>query len=91
MARFIPFVRTFAPIIAGVVKMDNRKFTLFSIIGCFLWVYIMLIGGHYLQKIILEQSGFDLKKHLEVIVIGIIFISTAPVMLKMFFGKSKNQ
>ncbi len=86
-ARFIPFIRTFAPIIAGIVQMNRAKFSFYNIIGCVAWVFSMLIGGHYLQKIILSSFGFDLKKHLEVIVIGIVVITTAPVIIKMFFRK----
>ena len=87
MARFLPIVRTFAPIVAGIVQMDKKKFMSFNIIGCFAWVYSMLIAGHYLQTFILNQFQYDLKSHLEVIVIGIVFVTTAPVILKMIFGK----
>ena len=90
MARFLPIVRTFAPIVAGIVKMDRKKFFSFNLIGSNIWVFSMLIGGHYLQQIILNQFGFDLKKHLEVIVIGIVFVTTAPVVLKLVFGKKKK-
>jgi membrane-associated protein len=90
MARFLPIVRTFAPIVAGIVQMDKKKFMSFNIIGCFAWVYSMLIAGHYLQTFILNQFNYDLKSHLEVIVIGIVFVTTAPVILKMVFGKKKS-
>jgi CRISPR/Cas system endoribonuclease Cas6 (RAMP superfamily) len=49
----------------------------------------MLIAGHYLQTFILNQFQYDLKSHLEVIVIGIVFVTTAPVILKMVFGKTQ--
>jgi membrane-associated protein len=90
MARFLPIVRTFAPIVAGIVQMEKKKFFFFNIVGSLLWVYSMLIGGHYLQKIILNEFGFDLKKHLEVIVIGIVLITTAPVLMKILFNKKKK-
>ncbi len=90
MARFLPIVRTFAPIVAGIVQMDKKKFMSFNIIGSFAWVYSMLIAGHYLQTFILNQFKYDLKSHLEVIVIGIVFVTTAPVIIKMVFGKKKN-
>ena len=90
IARFIPIVRTFAPIVAGIVQMDNKKFSFYNIVGSIAWVFSMLIGGHYLQRFILSSFGFDLKKHLEVIVIGIVLITTIPVLLKMF-GRKKGK
>ena len=90
VARFIPFVRTFAPIVAGIVEMDFKKFSLYNIIGCLLWVGSMLVGGHFLQKLIDKEFGFDLKEHLEVIVIGIVAVTTFPVIWKLFIGKKKK-
>ncbi|MEP6677230.1 MAG: VTT domain-containing protein [Ferruginibacter sp.] len=89
-ARFIPFIRTFAPIVAGIVQMDKKKFHFFNIIGCVAWVLSMILAGHFLQKWILSQFGFDLKQHLEIIVIGIVLVTTAPVIIKLFFGKKKS-
>jgi membrane-associated protein len=89
-ARFIPIVRTFAPIVAGIVQMNKSKFFLFNIIGSVSWVFSMLVGGHYLQKWILSQFGFDLKLHLEIIVLGIVLITTAPVIFKLIFNKKKS-
>lgn len=89
IARFVPFVRTFAPIVAGIVKMDNKKFTFCNIVGCMLWVASMLLGGHFLQKLIMKEFGFDLKEHLEVIVIGIVILTTFPVIWKVFLSKKK--
>lgn len=91
VARFIPIVRTFAPIVAGIVSMEKKKFVFFNIIGCVAWVFSMLFAGHFLQKWILNQFGFDLKDHLEVIVIGIVLVTTAPVIIKLFGGKKKNK
>ena len=89
-ARFLPIVRTFAPIIAGIVSMDRRKFMFYNIIGCIAWVFAMLFAGHYLQKFVMTKYGFDLTKHLEVIVIGIVAITTFPVLYKLFFGNKKS-
>jgi membrane-associated protein len=86
-ARFLPIIRTFAPIIAGIVAMDRKKFIIYNIIGCTAWVFAMLFAGHYLDKFCMMKFGFDLKKHLEVIVIGIVVITTAPVIYKLFFGR----
>ncbi len=91
MARFLPIVRTFAPIVAGIVAMDRKKFAFYNVIGCFAWVFTMIIAGHYLQRIILDSFNFDLKKHLEVIVIGIVLVTTLPVIVKMLSGKKKNE
>jgi len=90
IARFIPIVRTFAPIVAGIVKMDKAKFTYFNVVGCLAWVGSMLCAGHFLQSYILNQFQFDLKKHLEVIVIVIVFITTAPVIFQVIMHKSKK-
>lgn len=89
-ARFLPIIRTFAPIIAGIVAMDKKKFHLNNFIGCVAWVFAMLFAGHYLQKFILMKFHFDLKQHLEVIVIGIVIITTAPVIYKIFFGRKNT-
>lgn len=91
MARFLPIVRTFAPIVAGIVQMDQKKFSFFNIIGCIAWVFTMLFAGHYLQQLVVKQFNFDLRDHLEVIVIGIVLLTTAPVIIKVFFGKKKHQ
>ena len=89
-ARFLPIVRTFAPIIAGIVAMDRKKFLVNNIIGCLAWVFAMIFGGYYLQQFVMGKFQFDLKAHLEVIVIGIVIITTAPVLYKIFFGKKSS-
>ena len=90
IARFIPIVRTFAPIIAGIVKMDKNKFNYFNIIGCVAWVASMLCAGHFLQSYILNHFQFDLKKHLEVIVLGIVLVTTAPVIFQVLKHRSRK-
>jgi len=89
-ARFVPFIRTFAPIVAGIVQMDKKRFHFFNIVGCIAWVTAMLFAGFFLQKWILSQFGFDLKDHLEIIVLGIVLVTTAPLLIKLFFGKKKQ-
>jgi membrane-associated protein len=90
-ARFVPIIRTFAPIVAGIVQMEKKKFTYFNIVGCVAWVTSMILAGHFLQKWILSEFGFDLKDHLEVIVIAIVLVSTVPIVWKLFFSKSKTE
>lgn len=88
-ARFLPFIRTFAPIVAGIVGMDKKKFSFYNIVGCIAWVLSMLCIGHYLNTFVKKQFGVDLEKHLEIIVIAIVLVTTAPVLIKLFFGKKK--
>lgn len=84
-ARFLPFIRTFAPIVAGIVKMKIRKFSLFNIIGSVGWVSSMILAGYFLGRAI---PG--LQDHLELIVIGIVVITTGPVLIKLFLTKRKK-
>ena len=91
IARFVPFVRTFAPIVAGIVQMDYKKFAFYNIVGCMLWVGSMLLAGHFLQKLIYNEFHFDLTEHLEVIVIGIVALTTLPVIWKVFISKNDNK
>ena len=81
-ARFLPIFRTFAPIVAGIVTMDKKKFMFFNVLSSFLWSFVLIFSGHYLYGIFLEK-GIDLKDHIEYIVIGIILISTLPVLFKL--------
>ncbi|MCU0382255.1 MAG: DedA family protein, partial [Chitinophagaceae bacterium] len=91
-ARFLPFIRTFAPIVAGIVGMDRKKFAVYNVIGCVAWAISMLFAGHYLYKFFLNRFNFDIKEHLEAIVILIILVTTAPVLWKVFTrGKKKEQ
>ncbi len=91
VARFLPFIRTFAPIIAGIVQMDRKKFHFFNIIGCICWVFTMVFSGYFLQKWILQQFDFDLKDHLELIVLGIVVVTTAPVLIKLISAGRKKK
>jgi membrane-associated protein len=90
-ARFLPIIRTFAPIVAGIVQMDRKKFMYYNIVGCVAWVFLMLFAGHYLDKFFINRFGFDLKKHLEIIVLVIVLITTLPVIYKLFFGRRASK
>jgi len=87
-ARFLPMIRTFAPVIAGIVKMDKKNFLRYNIIGCTAWVFTVLMAGHYLQKLSLKSFGFDLRKHLFVIIIFIVLITTIPVIYKFILKRN---
>lgn len=85
LARFLPIIRTFAPIVAGIVQMERKKFMFFNVISSFCWVFSMMLAGHYLDKFFPT-----LKDHLELVIIILIIITTLPVLLKLFFGKTKQ-
>ena len=82
-ARFLPILRTFAPVIAGLVAMDKKKFMFFNILGSFIWAFTMIFAGHYLHKLFLEKFNIDLKHYIEFIVIGIVMFTTFPVIIKL--------
>ena len=90
-ARFLPVVRTFAPIVAGIGSMDKKKFMYYNILSSILWSFILIFSGHYLYGFCLDQWGIDLKEHIEKIIIIIILISTLPVVLKLIKKKVVNQ
>ena len=90
-ARFLPFIRTFAPIVAGIVEMDKRKFTIISSISAFVWVFVMMLAGRYLHQILLKEFNYNLSDDLEWIVVGIIFVSVLPIVFRMLFNKVKKK
>jgi len=77
MARFLPIFRTLSPFVAGMASMDRRKFTLYTVVGSFLWVFLMMIAG-----VIFGQIDW-VKKHFETVVLGIIVISMLPVAFEV--------
>jgi membrane-associated protein len=87
LAKFLPIVRTFAPIVAGVVKMPRPAFIFYNIIGSLCWVCSMMLGGYFLDAWVEKKFGFSLKDHIEAIAIGIILVTTLPVLYKLFFAK----
>jgi membrane-associated protein len=76
MARFVPFVRTFAPFAAGVGKMNYRIFFLYDLVGGFLWVFGLCIAGYLLGEI--EW----IRKNIDLVCLGIIFLSVAPIIFE---------
>ena len=82
-ARFLPIFRTFAPIVAGIASMDRKKFMFYNILGSVLWSFSMIFAGHYLSDLFKNQFGIDLKAHIEFIVIGIVLVTTLPVLWKL--------
>ena len=87
LARFLPILRTFAPVVAGIVKMDKKSFLRYNILGSTMWVFTVLMAGHYLEKLFMNSFGFDLKQHLFVIVVFLVIITTGPVLYKIISHK----
>lgn len=84
LARFLPFIRTFAPIVGGVVRMDFKKFVFYNFAGALCWVVIMTSLGY-----ILGENEW-VKNNLEYIVIFLVIITTAPVLYKAFFSRKHS-
>ena len=85
LARFMPFARTFAPVVAGIAKMPYRKFAMFNIAGGVGWVFTMTFIGYFLGKV------FDAKQ-IEKVIYLIIFVSVAPLLfgaIKSWLAKRK--
>ena len=74
MARFIPIVRTFAPVVAGVADMSYARFAMFNIVGGVGWIMSMTLLGYFLGNTI---PGLD--KHIELLALVIIAISLLPL------------
>lgn len=87
LAKFLPIIRTFAPIVAGVVKMERPVFMFYNIVGSICWVASMMLGGYFLESWVQSKWGFSLKDHIEAITIAIILVTTLPVLYKLFFSR----
>jgi membrane-associated protein len=77
MGRFIPIVRTFAPIIAGVVKLDFKKFAFYNISGAFLWITSLTLLGFFLGR----SFEKEINDYLLYIIVGFILITTIPLII----------
>jgi membrane-associated protein len=96
LARFMPIIRTFAPVVAGVGRMEYRRFLFFNIFGGIGWVVSMVIVGFYLTSVInpalrpLFGDRFDVKDHIEKVIILVVLLSISPgiyVWLRRKFKK----
>jgi membrane-associated protein len=85
LARFLPIIRTFAPIIAGLVKMNAAKFSFYNIIGSFLWSCSIVSAGF-----LLGENAW-VKGNLEKIILGIVLVTTGPVLVKLLMGRKRRR
>lgn len=82
-ARFLPIFRTFAPIVAGIVSMERKKFMFYNVLSSFIWSFTLIFAGHYLYGFLLNNYQIDLKEHIEVIVIILVLLTLSPVIFKL--------
>jgi membrane-associated protein len=85
LSRFLPIVRTFAPIVAGIVKLDYRKFFIYSLVGAIFWVGILVLAGYFLGKYIPGT-----KDYLGYIVIFLIVITSIPFVFNSIRKRFKK-
>ncbi|MET1054286.1 MAG: DedA family protein [Pedobacter sp.] len=86
MGRFVPIVRTFAPIFAGVVRLDFKKFALYNVCGAFLWITSLTLLGYFLGR----KFEKEINDYLLYIIIGFITITSLPLAIA-FFRKRVEQ
>jgi len=79
LGRFFPIIRTFAPIFAGVVKVDIKKFTFYNLVGSVAWVCVFTLSGFFLGR-----KYPQLKDYLQYVVIGMVIVTTIPLLIAFF-------
>ncbi len=80
-SRFMPIIRTFAPFVAGVGKMNYKKFSLFNVLGGFLWVVLFLFAGYLFGNVPAVKNNFT------IVILAIIFVSLIPVFIALLKGR----
>jgi membrane-associated protein len=89
IARFVPIIRTFAPIVAGAAKMPYRNFVVYNVGGGFLWVFSMILTGYFLGNLLKSKFQIDLDEHIEWVVIIVVFLSLIPPIIE--YLKSRRE
>ena len=84
LARFVPIVRTFAPFVAGVGKMHYPTFLWFNVVGGLLWVGLCTVAGYFFGNI------EAVKKHFELVVIGIVLVSVLPLAWEWWAARRRG-
>jgi membrane-associated protein len=79
IARFVPIIRTFAPVVAGVGQMKYRSFLFYNVIGGLLWIWSMLFTGYFLGRYI---PGID--EHIEIVILVVVFLSILPGLIHWY-------
>lgn len=79
IARWVPFVRTFAPFVAGVAEMDYRRFVVMDLIGAFTWVFSLVLAGYFFGRALQEWIG--------IIVAVMLLLSLVPILFVILRGR----
>jgi membrane-associated protein len=85
IARFVPIVRTFAPVVAGAASMTYRQFAVYNVMGGIGWVTSMTLTGYFLGQLVP-----DIDKHLHLLVAGVIFLSLLPGIIAWWHERSRK-
>jgi membrane-associated protein len=97
LARFMPILRTFAPVVAGVGKMDYQNFLFFNVIGGVSWVVSMVLAGRYLPELLnpllrpMFGPRFHIADHIEKVVIIVVLLSITPMIFAWIKSKLGNR
>src|ERR1700744_2178516 len=86
LGRFFPIIRTFAPIFAGVVKIDVKKFSLYNIIGSVSWVLVLCLSGYFLGRRVPEGRDY-----VQYIILGFFVITSVPLLVAFFRKRTIKQ
>ena len=82
LARFVPIVRTFAPMVIGATEMPYARFLAFSVLGSTLWIGTMVLSGYFLGKVIEDALNIKLEDHIEKVVIVVVLLSILPMIIE---------
>ena len=91
LARFMPIVRTFAPLVVGASRMPYSKFLVFSALGGVLWISSMVLSGYFLGSMVEQALGIKLEQHIEKVVIVVILISLTPPAIEYLRHRRSRQ
>jgi len=86
IARFVPIIRTFAPVVAGIGAMEYRRFIAYNIMGGIGWVLAMVLGGYFLGQIVP-----NIHDHIHKVIVVVIVLSLLPAIIKVAKDKFKRQ
>ncbi|MEO5859066.1 MAG: VTT domain-containing protein [Pyrinomonadaceae bacterium] len=91
LARFVPIVRTFAPIVIGAAEMPYKTFLTFSVVGGLLWINSMVLAGYFLGGVIETALGIKLEDHIEKVVIVVVFLSLLPPIIEFLNHRFRKE